>query len=678
MSQMASEIQKLKQEVSLLSVASQTVKFERRGSEYWGCCPLHGEHTPSFAIKLKDGCEVFFCQGCGKGGDVLTFIELRDKCSKKDALEKLKGYSCAPHDGSKNSIPPATFAQNAAWSEEAMKVATAFPNLGDAKPKQRLSMAGWLPKEEALSSNKEALAWLLKERGITEDTAKRMRLGFTKTHKGHVDDESIRNLGWICFPRFDGEDVIAIKMRSIATKAFSQVPGMDAKALFNAEAANALEDLFITEGEFDTCIMEQAGYRALSIPNASSKLTPENKVIMKRGLRVFLVGDNDGGAGNAAMRTLQRELGENTYLIEWPGAKDANQFFKENCRGDVSEFKQRVDELAKIALSTPVEGFTSLLTRLRDASLQSGTDAAGDPRRLHFQFGSLDNMCYCAPGSVVTFYSTYSGTGKTVFTTQAMLHEAERGETVVVYSPEVRDSQYLALVAAQIVGPKRLPKGLDRAGLITPQDYKETMDELSKPLDGGAQMQFYVGHSLPVSDGEKALDFIEMVLRATGATRLVIDTLHRIVSPIGRESVVEAEGRTMRRLEELAIVYRCIIIVIGQSNKEAEDLKEVRKDSHGTLRGNREITDISEAVYLIHRKRNEKAEAAEGVDLLEAETTIILVKGRVQGRTGKFSKMTYKKECSRFYPLTYDPAPGNMSTESGSNQEEELPGQGAL
>lgn len=669
---MANEIQKLKQEVSLLSIASQTVKFERRGNEYWGCCPFHGENTPSFAIKLKEGGEVFFCQGCGKGGDIIGFIELRDSCSKKDAITTLKSYSCAPTDGSKGSIRPATFAQNAAWSEVAQKVADTFPNLADAKPKITMTMEQWLPKEAALASNKEALVWLLKERGITEETAKRLHLGFAQSHKGHVDDESVRSKGWICFPRFKEDKVVAIKMRSVAVKAFSQVPNMDAKALFNAEAANALEDLFITEGEFDTCIMEQADFRALSIPNASSKLTPENKIIMKRGQRVFLVGDNDGGAGNAAMRALQRELGDNTYLIEWPGAKDANEFYDKVCNRNIEEFKRRVNELVKIALSTPIGDFTSILERLRAASLQQGTDAAGDPRRLHFPFSNLDNMCYCAPGSVVTIYSTYSGTGKTVFTTQAMLHEAERGETVVVYSPEVRDNQYLALVAAQTVGPQRLPQGLDRAKAITPQDYKETLALLSVPTEAGDDMRFYVGHSLPESDGEKALDFMEMVIRATGATRLVIDTLHRIVSPIGRESVVEAEGRTMRRLEALAIVYRCVIIVIGQSNKEAEDIKEVRKDAHGTLRGNREITDISEAVYLVHRKRNDKAEQVEGVDLLEAETTIILVKGRVQGPTGKFAKMMYRKECSRFYPLTYSPNSANVPSESGNQDDQPM------
>ena len=56
----------------------------------------------------------------------------------------------------------------------------------------------------------------------------------------------------------------------------------------------------------------------------------------------------------------------------------------------------------------------------------------------------------------------------------------------------------------------------------------------------------------------------------------------------------------------------------------------------------------------------------EGVDLLENETTVVLVKGRVQGMTGKYTKLTYKKECSRFYPLTMQQNSSNISQDSNN------------
>lgn len=662
---MASEIQKMKQQVSLLRVVQGHVKqIERRGNEYWACCPFHDEKSPSFAITVKDGVEVYFCQGCKAGGDVITWFQKKDGLSQKDAIAKLKELTFNPG-------MQATMAENQEDADKYNRVASAFSNIVDAdsKPKITVPYEKWATLEQALASNPAALAWLEKERGIGAETAKALHFGFSQSSKGFLapDEEHARAKGWILFPRFsdDMKFVIACKMRSITVKAFSQWSNMDPKALFNASAASALEDLYITEGEFDAAVLEQAGFRAVSIPNASTKLTPDMKSVMKRAARVFLAGDNDGSVGSAAMRTLARELGSNTYIIEWPGCKDANDFYRGPCNRDMATFQQRVTDLAKIALSTPVENFTSLITRLRNAS-NKGTDAAGNPRRLHFPFSSLDNMSYSNPGSVVVFYSTYSGTGKTVFTTQMMLAEGERGETVVVYSPEVRDDQYLALVAAQTLGPQR-PDGLNRALHITKEDYAETIRALDVPTETGGELQYYVGHDLPVKEGEKILDFVEVVLMATGATRFVIDTLHRLVVPTGREGVVEAEGRTMRKLEELAIKYGCIFIVIGQSNKEAEDLKEVRKDAHGTLRGNREIMDISDSVYLIHRKRNQQAEQQEGVDLLENETTVVLMKGRVQGTTGKYTKMIYKKEHSRFYPLATTasaPADGHLTNDT--------------
>lgn len=646
------DIKEIKKAVSLLQYASAHAKFERRGDEYWACCPLHQESTPSFAIKLKDGEEVFFCQGCAKGGDIIRYLELKEKITPKEAITRLRDMSFAPD-------AKATFADNQQWASDAARVAGSFQNIADAKPKETIPLEKWPKYEAALAANPGALSWLMEKRGLDVETATRLRLGFQQTHKGKLppEHEYTREGGWIMFPRVDGNKIVAIKMRAMAGKAFVQVPNMDPKALFNMEAANALEDLFVTEGEFDTAIFEMCNFRAVSIPNAAAKLTPENKIIMKRGARIFLAGDNDGGAGNAAMRALRRELCDNAYAIEWPGAKDANEFYLKICNSDKEVFRQRVEELVQQALSMPAEGFISLQERVRLAALSGGTDISGDKTRLHFPFRKMDNMSFSLPGSVVTLYSTYSGTGKTVFTTQIMYKEAERGECVVVYSPEVRDNQYLALVAAQILGPKRLPQGLDRAGLVRKEDYEELYNELSAPAETGAPMQFYVGHGLPVSDGEKIIEFIEKVIVATGATRFVIDTFHRIVTPVGRESVVDAEGRTMRDLEALAIKHKMIFVIIGQSNKEAEDLKEVRKDAHGTLRGNREITDISDAVYLIHRKRNTAIqEGADGVDLLENETTVVLVKGRVQGSTGKFAKLMYKKECSKFFELDFSRA----------------------
>ena len=52
----------------LVAIVQETVELKPRGHEFWGCCPFHGEKTPSFHI--IPATQVWHCFGCGEGGDV--------------------------------------------------------------------------------------------------------------------------------------------------------------------------------------------------------------------------------------------------------------------------------------------------------------------------------------------------------------------------------------------------------------------------------------------------------------------------------------------------------------------------------------------------------------------------------------------------------------------------------
>jgi KaiC/GvpD/RAD55 family RecA-like ATPase len=621
-------VDELKRQVSLRDVAAGVVKLEKRGEEYWACCPFHEEKTASFAIKMKDGAEVFFCQGCGKGGSVVDFLMLREHLDQKGAFKRL-------HE----------LAGDTEWKEAAKKVQESFQAVGEPERKT-FPVTAWAAKEKALLASAEGMHFLNVKRGINTETVKACRFGYAQSlpeySKLPPEDEDARDKGWICMPRIQGEKVIAVKMRSIFKKTFVQSAHMNPKALFNTETINALEPVFVTEGEFDTAIMEQAGFRAVSIPNANQgmKVTPEWKEQLMRAPARYLAGDNDGKVGSEAMRNLHRELGTNTFLLLWPDAKDANEFFLKNCNGPfaVELFRSEVEKLMAVGRSTPVEGFTSLLQRLRTTM---GSDGANDPYRLHFKIRELDEMAYVPSGTVCVIYSTYSGTGKSVFVNQAMLDEGKRGEVVVVFSPELAGANYLALVAAQVLDNKLINRSL----VVSQQDYRETADRLDEPTERGSDFQFYVGHTLPEGD---PLDFIENTVKVTGATRFVIDTLHRVVITNGRQSTSDAEAAMMKRLEKIAKQYGCIFILVGQSNKEAEDLKEKRRDAKGVLRGSREIFDVAHAVYLIHRKKKGD-DATDKTDLLEEETVVTMEKNRTSGPGQQLVKLRYVRAHSRFY-----------------------------
>ena len=60
----------------LVALVQETVELRPRGHEFWGCCPFHGEKTPSFHI--IPATQVWHCFGCGEGGDCFTYIMKRE------------------------------------------------------------------------------------------------------------------------------------------------------------------------------------------------------------------------------------------------------------------------------------------------------------------------------------------------------------------------------------------------------------------------------------------------------------------------------------------------------------------------------------------------------------------------------------------------------------------------
>lgn len=71
----------------LVELVQETVELKPRGHEFWGCCPFHGEKTPSFHI--IPATQVWHCFGCGEGGDAFTYIMKRENLSFPDSIRYL-------------------------------------------------------------------------------------------------------------------------------------------------------------------------------------------------------------------------------------------------------------------------------------------------------------------------------------------------------------------------------------------------------------------------------------------------------------------------------------------------------------------------------------------------------------------------------------------------------------
>ncbi len=74
-------------QTDIVSLVGEYTRLERRGADWWGCCPFHNEKSPSFHV-VPDR-KMYHCFGCGKGGGVINFLMEMDKLSFVEAVETL-------------------------------------------------------------------------------------------------------------------------------------------------------------------------------------------------------------------------------------------------------------------------------------------------------------------------------------------------------------------------------------------------------------------------------------------------------------------------------------------------------------------------------------------------------------------------------------------------------------
>lgn len=89
-------LDQLKSRLRIEDVVSEYVSLRKSsGSRFVGLCPFHSEKTPSFTVFTDD--QHFYCFGCGKGGDLITFIRQIESLDYMDALRLLGGQSRSGH-----------------------------------------------------------------------------------------------------------------------------------------------------------------------------------------------------------------------------------------------------------------------------------------------------------------------------------------------------------------------------------------------------------------------------------------------------------------------------------------------------------------------------------------------------------------------------------------------------
>lgn len=595
---MRDELDDLKRHPATLKLYTQRLRFERRGKEYFARCPFHSEKTGSFSVSQKDGAWLYECFGCHEGGNVIQFVQKMDKISFKEAVQKVKEYVGGSWDAKKEQVEQ-TFKPLA--EEEEAKVYKSY------------SLEEYAATEKKLLENPAAIKWLKEERGIDLDTARRMHVGFRQSIA--AKDPTLKDIidkGWIVFPCIEGDRVVSLKYRSIVRKAFARQPGM-MTALFNVDTIDPLEPLYITEGEPDAIVLEQAGYRAISLPNSTWKLTPDMRDKIKNAGRIVLAGDGDF-VGTQAMEKLWAELGDDTFLLRWPeGFKDANALWKKS--PNLEAFKAQIEDLTQQAYSQPIPGVYSLT----DAMLVSSRMNLSDhPHRLRFDaWPTVDRMAILLPGSVMSVFATNTKMGKTAFVMDFTVDGAVKHQEVVLnYQVELTTDEFANIVAAHVLQRDR--------NHLTEADYHEAALFLKKH-----DVHYYIGRNPMLNTVTPVLDLIEAAIQRLGATIVVLDHIHFICR--NEENEVQAQANAMQRIKNMAVKYKVKFVVVGQPRK-------AKQDNRGKLvhitdwKGSESGVSDADAIFAIHREYIKTFDPAHPpTDDYNPETEIRLLGARAKG-----------------------------------------------
>ena len=79
--------ERVRQATDFVQLVGETVDLRQRGNEFWGCCPFHGEKSPSFKVNPQTG--LWHCFGCSDGGDVFSYVQKRENLEFPDAIRYL-------------------------------------------------------------------------------------------------------------------------------------------------------------------------------------------------------------------------------------------------------------------------------------------------------------------------------------------------------------------------------------------------------------------------------------------------------------------------------------------------------------------------------------------------------------------------------------------------------------
>ena len=337
-------VEEIRSKNDIVDVISSYVRLQKKGSSYFGLCPFHNEKSPSFSVSRQK--QMYYCFGCGAGGNVFTFLMEYENFSFLEALKYLADRAGVELPEPEYSGEAKKRADTKAILLEINKVAAQYFYVQLLRPQ-----------------GGHALTYL-KDRQLSDDTIKAFGLGYSNKYsddlykylksKGYKDD-MISQAGLISIDeKYGVHDKFWNRVMFPIMDVNSRVIGFGGRVMGEAKPKylNSPETIIfdksrnlyglnrarksrkpyflLCEGYMDVISLHQAGFTN-AVASLGTALTPGHASLIKRYVNeVYLTYDSDEAGTKAALRAgpILKEVGITAKIIRMEPYKDPDEFIK--------------------------------------------------------------------------------------------------------------------------------------------------------------------------------------------------------------------------------------------------------------------------------------------------------------------------------------------------------------
>ena len=337
-------IEEVRMKNDIVDVISGYVRIQKKGSSYFGLCPFHNEKSPSFSVSPSK--QMFYCFGCGAGGNVFTFVMQYENYSFQEAVKLLA-------DRAGVNLPEMEY------GEEVKKRESQRARLLEVNKEAAKYFYYQLRSERG-----QAGYQYLRRRELSDETIKKFGLGFANVtsddlvkylkSKGY-EDKLLTEAGLASFDekygmhdKFWNRVMFPIQDSNHRVIGFGGRVMGDAKPKYlnspetmifdksrnlyglNFARTSRAGNIILCEGYMDVIAMHQAGFTQAVASLGTAFTAGQANLLRRYAQEVILAYDSDGAGVTAALRAIGilKEVGLTGKVLNLEPYKDPDEFIK--------------------------------------------------------------------------------------------------------------------------------------------------------------------------------------------------------------------------------------------------------------------------------------------------------------------------------------------------------------